>query len=97
MIYSCCSPPLLPRFAVDLSRSSAMKQYSLTASPLLLQVEREVAIHSKASHPHIVDCYVVFEDAAAIYLALEYAPGGDLMKVGSPLATAQQLASHSCM
>mmetsp|Transcript_24590 Transcript_24590/g.61791 ORF Transcript_24590/g.61791 Transcript_24590/m.61791 type:complete len:688 (+) Transcript_24590:629-2692(+) len=45
------------------------------------QVEREVAIHSKASHPHIVDCYVVFEDAAAIYLALEYAPGGDLMKV----------------
>eukprot|EP00955_Chlamydomonas_euryale_P058263 357008-Chlamydomonas_euryale.AAC.5 len=44
----------------------------------LSQVEREVAIHSKLRHPHIVEFYAAFEDSHGIYLLLEYAEGGDL-------------------
>uniref|UniRef100_A0A061R0S5 Aurora kinase, other n=1 Tax=Tetraselmis sp. GSL018 TaxID=582737 RepID=A0A061R0S5_9CHLO len=45
------------------------------------QVERETRIHVGLQHRNILQCYGVFEDADAIYMVLEFAAGGDLMKV----------------
>ena len=42
------------------------------------QVAREVCLHSRLSHPHVVDLFAAFEDKDHVYLVQEYASGGDL-------------------
>jgi serine/threonine protein kinase len=45
---------------------------------IILQVEREITIHSALQHPHVVDFYVAFHDVNFIYLVMEYAEGVSL-------------------
>ena len=58
----------------------ALKVYSKSKlSPLYQhQVFREIQIHAKMRHEHIVELFGAFEDSSAFYLIMEYAPGGDL-------------------
>lgn len=42
------------------------------------QVEREIRIHSQLRHENIIQLFAAFEDAENVYLAQEYAAGGDL-------------------
>ncbi|CAL8463348.1 g2882 [Coccomyxa elongata] len=42
------------------------------------QVQREIRIHSQLQHGNIVQMYAAFEDSDHVYLALQFAPGGDL-------------------
>ncbi|BDA48789.1 probable Aurora kinase A at N-terminal half [Coccomyxa sp. Obi] len=42
------------------------------------QVQREIRIHSQLQHDNIVQMYAAFEDSDHVYLALQFAPGGDL-------------------
>ncbi|KAK9824130.1 hypothetical protein WJX72_008012 [[Myrmecia] bisecta] len=44
------------------------------------QVEREIEIHSRVHHQHIIDLYAVFEDESSIYMVEEFAARGDLMQ-----------------
>lgn len=44
------------------------------------RVKREIEIHSSISHPYILNFYAALEDDHAIYILLEYAHGGDLLK-----------------
>jgi aurora kinase len=41
-------------------------------------VAREISIHARLDHPHIVALFAAFEDAERVYLLQEYAEGGDL-------------------
>ena len=41
-------------------------------------MEREVRIHAALAHPHVIALYAAFEDADHVYLAQEFADGGDL-------------------
>lgn len=45
------------------------------------KVQREIAIMKKLIHPHLVSLYEVIDDASqdALYLVLEYVPGGPIM------------------
>lgn len=45
------------------------------------QVRREVAIHSRLTHTHIVSLYMVFQDTENLVLVQEYAEAGDLQGV----------------
>ena len=42
------------------------------------QLRREIEIHSRLQHPHVVRMYAYFHDATRVYMVLEYAPGGTL-------------------
>ncbi|OQR93526.1 protein kinase [Achlya hypogyna] len=42
------------------------------------QLKREVEIHSRIRHPHILPLYATFQDESKVYLVLKYAPHGDL-------------------
>ncbi|KDO31023.1 AUR protein kinase, partial [Saprolegnia parasitica CBS 223.65] len=42
------------------------------------QLKREVEIHSRIRHPHILPLYATFQDDSKVYLVLKYAPHGDL-------------------
>ncbi|EQC26526.1 AUR protein kinase [Saprolegnia diclina VS20] len=42
------------------------------------QLKREVEIHSRIRHPHILPLYATFQDDTKVYLVLKYAPHGDL-------------------
>lgn len=46
------------------------------------QVQREVAIMKKLVHPYLVKLFEVIDDAGkdALYLVLEYVPGGAVME-----------------
>ncbi len=46
------------------------------------KVQREVAIMKKLVHPHLVKLFEVIDDASkdALYLVLEYVPGGAIME-----------------
>lgn len=41
-------------------------------------VKREIKIHSKLSHPHIIKMNYFFEDEDNVYMVLEYAQNGNL-------------------
>lgn len=41
---------------------------------------REVQVQSKLAHPNILGLYGMFSDAEHVYLAMEYAPHGDLFR-----------------
>jgi serine/threonine protein kinase len=41
----------------------------------VLQVEREIRIHSRLQHANIVQLYASFEDNKYVYLVQEYAAG----------------------
>ena len=41
----------------------------------VLQVEREIRIHSQLRHKYVVRLYAAFEDSENIYLAQEFASG----------------------
>ncbi|KAK9834350.1 hypothetical protein WJX84_004182, partial [Apatococcus fuscideae] len=42
------------------------------------QVEREIRLHAALQHEHIIQLYGAFEDERHVYLAQEFATGGDL-------------------
>lgn len=42
-------------------------------------LNREVALHASLVHPNIARLHALFHDSAYVYLALEYAPQGDLI------------------
>lgn len=42
------------------------------------QLKREVEIHSRIRHQHILPLYATFQDQECVYLILKYARGGDL-------------------
>ena len=46
------------------------------------KVQREIAIMKKLVHPHLVSLFEVIDDASqdALYLVLEYVPGGQIME-----------------
>jgi NIMA (never in mitosis gene a)-related kinase 1/4/5 len=50
----------------------------LTSGREKAQVRREVVILSKLAHPNIVHYFESFEESAILYIAMEYADGGDL-------------------
>ena len=68
--------------AVDIAtrRTLALKMYAKSKlTPMYQhQVFREIQIHARMRHEHIVKLFGAFEDSAAFYLVMEYAPGGDL-------------------
>eukprot|EP01017_Pseudomicrothorax_dubius_P007910 TRINITY_DN12544_c0_g4_i1.p1 TRINITY_DN12544_c0_g4~~TRINITY_DN12544_c0_g4_i1.p1 ORF type:complete len:664 (-),score=113.79 TRINITY_DN12544_c0_g4_i1:74-2065(-) len=41
-------------------------------------IKREIKLHKKIDHPHIIKLYAYFEDKDGVYLILEYAPKGSL-------------------
>jgi serine/threonine protein kinase len=43
--------------------------------PCVVQVEREIRIHSRLQHANIVQLYASFEDNKYVYLVQEYAAG----------------------
>lgn len=43
------------------------------------QLAREICLHVKTLHPHIIDLYSAWKDAKHVYLLLEWAPGGTLL------------------
>ena len=61
-------------------RVVAVKQYQRRLlSPLnYRQLEREVSIHAFLQHEHVLDFYFAFEDAASVYLVMEFCEKGDL-------------------
>lgn len=42
--------------------------------------EREIRVHSKLSHPHIVKFYSMIDDSVNWYILMEYVPGGNLAR-----------------
>lgn len=44
-------------------------------------IKREIAIHSRLSHPNIVKVYSHFEDDECYYMFMEYVPNGTLFKM----------------
>jgi polo-like kinase 4 len=45
----------------------------------LTKIKKEIAIHYKLRHPHIVTLYRSFEDEFNVYMLLEYCPNGTLL------------------
>eukprot|EP00798_Chlamydomonas_sp_ICE-L_P017485 gene17485-23790_t len=43
------------------------------------QLAREICLHARVLHPHIVSLYAAWKDSKYVYLALEWAPGGNLL------------------
>eukprot|EP00798_Chlamydomonas_sp_ICE-L_P021221 gene21221-28133_t len=43
-----------------------------------IQVIREITLHSDLTHPHIIGLFAAWKDEHYVYLALEWAPEGDL-------------------
>ncbi|OMJ66081.1 hypothetical protein SteCoe_37206 [Stentor coeruleus] len=62
---------------------SAMKIVNKKLAEQELSIEiinREIAIHSKLNHPHIIKLFNSFTDETNIYLVLEYAESGSLFE-----------------
>ena len=55
---------------------------NLLSLPLLAacryQVAREIRMHSELYHPHIISLFCAWKDASYIYVAVEWAPHGDV-------------------
>lgn len=43
------------------------------------QITREIQLHISLDHPSVIACYAAWKDKDYVYMALEWAPGGDLM------------------
>ena len=41
---------------------------------MFLQIAREIDVHSKLSHPHVVKLHTYFEDDSNVYIILENCP-----------------------
>lgn len=56
----------------------AVKQYKKGALTSLhrRQVQREIVIHRRLHHRHIVELFSVFEDDTSVFLVLELCPAG---------------------
>ncbi|KAJ0410610.1 hypothetical protein ATCC90586_009091 [Pythium insidiosum] len=52
----------------------------LKAHGVAHQLRKEVEIHSRIRHQHILPLYATFQDELRVYLVLQYAGGGDLYK-----------------
>ena len=48
---------------------------------LVVQVAKEIELHSNLEHPALLALYAAFEDGEGIHLAQELATGGDLYHV----------------
>lgn len=61
----------------------------MQAAGMVNRVRQEVAIHSRLSHPSILQLYSYFEDGDFVYLVLELCENGELQRYlknrGSPL------------
>lgn len=44
----------------------------------MIQIQREIEIHSIVDHPNIIKFYGFFHDAQRIYILMEYAFNGEL-------------------
>lgn len=49
---------------------------NLVSFTSIQNIKREIKIHSKLSHPHIVKMNYFFEDQDSVYMILEYAQNG---------------------
>ena len=47
-------------------------------SSLRAQLDREIEIHGRLTHPNIAQLHEVFEDDRAVYMVQEFVTGGDL-------------------
>ena len=72
LLYAATCRATRARVALKLYRKARLSELNWA------QVEREVRLHSALVHPHIVALYAAFEDADHVYLAQEFAGGGDL-------------------
>ncbi len=72
LLYAATCRATKARVALKLYRKARLSELNWA------QVEREVRLHSALVHPHIVALYAAFEDADHVYLAQEFAGGGDL-------------------
>jgi len=72
LLYSATCRASGTRVALKLYRKARLSELNW------YQVTREVNLHSRLSHPHIVDLFAAFEDKDHVYLVQEYASGGDL-------------------
>jgi serine/threonine protein kinase len=72
LLYSATCRASGTRVALKLYRKARLSELNW------YQVAREVCLHSRLSHPHVVDLFAAFEDKDHIYLVQEYASGGDL-------------------
>lgn len=67
---------------------------------LILQVNREIQLHSVLKHENIIDFYAAFEDTDNVYLVQEYAHGERLLLPGLLIQLLQQACLQllqSCM
>ena len=72
LLYSATCRASGTRVALKLYRKARLSELNW------YQVAREVCLHSRLSHPHVVDLFAAFEDRDHVYLVQEYASGGDL-------------------
>lgn len=72
LLYSATCKASGTRVALKLYRKARLSELNW------YQVAREVCLHSRLSHPHVVDLFAAFEDKDHVYLVQEYASGGDL-------------------
>ena len=72
LLYSATCRASGTRVALKLYRKARLSELNW------YQVAREVCLHSRLSHPHVVDLFAAFEDKDHVYLVQEYASGGDL-------------------
>ena len=72
LLYSATCRASGARVALKLYRKARLSELNW------YQVAREVCLHSRLSHPHVVDLFAAFEDKDHVYLVQEYASGGDL-------------------
>ena len=61
------------QFAMKTISKRLVKEHNL-----LQNLKREVGIHMRIKHPHIIRMYYYFEDEANVYMLLEHAQRGSL-------------------
>ena len=64
-------------YAIKYVSKKKMKQMEVDSSI----IKREIDIHIRITHPHIIKLYSYLEDRDNFYLALEYAPKGNLYQL----------------
>jgi serine/threonine protein kinase len=53
---------------------------ALQDADCVTQLQREVQVQSRLSHPHILRLFGTFHDKTKVYLVLEFAEGGEVFK-----------------
>lgn len=85
----CCLSLVAPKGVAEQIVVKSYPKYSLSKSARE-QVDREIAVHSKLTSPSVLQFYLACEDVTNVYLALEYADGGDLAS-WLPVVSEEQL------